>query len=313
MNNRNLIIFGSLLLIIGLWIFSWYFIDTTYPSNEIDYQSNRGAFGDKFGFINSLFSGLALTGIIISIYFQQIELSLQRRELSDTRKEFKDQNFQTTFFNLLKTQRQLADEINCNVFFLRSYDQELNSNVQGRQFFITSKSEMKKIIKALDHNKYIKYTKWDEYDEYEHQPQSAWEADELSTYRQLAFIFYNYNITNETYDKYKASAEIDKAIIVYNIFFEKYRYVIGHYFRHLYHIFSFLEKEQNDNGDKDEIINFSNFIQAQMSTPEMFLLYYNCLKFPKMKNLVIKFKILENLSLKDLISEEHKLTNITLG
>lgn len=53
---------------------------------------------------------------------------------------------------------------------------------------------------------------------------------------------------------------------------------------------------------KDEIINFSNFIQAQLSTPEMLLLYYNCLKFPKMKNLVIKYKIRENISLIDLIS-----------
>lgn len=287
-----------------------------YSIDEDNYLSNRGTFGDKFGFINSLFSGLALTGIIISIYFQQIELSLQRKELSDTRKEFKEQNFQTTFFNLLKTQRQLADEINCKIFFLRSYDQEIDSTVVGRQFFITSKHEMKRIIKALENKKYIKYTKWDEYDDYEYQPQSSWEAEDLTENRQVAFTFYNYNISSDIFDNYKKSSTFDKSLIVYNIFFEKYRYVIGHYFRHLYHILNFLEKYekvQNDSVEKKEILNFSNYIQAQMSTPEMFLLYYNCLKFLKMKNLVIKYNLLENLSLKDLISQDHKVNDINLG
>lgn len=49
-----------------------------------------------------------------------------------------------------------------------------------------------------------------------------------------------------------------------------------------------------------------------MSTPEMFLLYYNCLRFPKMKSLVIKYNVLENLVIKDLITEEHKSTDIQL-
>lgn len=87
MKKQYLIIFGSLIIIFILWVGSWVYVDTTYQTG-INYLSDRGTFGDKFGFINSLFSGLALTGIIISIYFQQIELKLQRDELSETRKEF---------------------------------------------------------------------------------------------------------------------------------------------------------------------------------------------------------------------------------
>ncbi|WP_183148120.1 hypothetical protein [Chryseobacterium nematophagum] len=34
---------------------------------------------------------------------------------------------------------------------------------------------MKRLIKALNHDKYIQYTKGDEYDKHEHKPQSAWE------------------------------------------------------------------------------------------------------------------------------------------
>lgn len=226
MKNRNYIIFGSLIIIIIilLWLGSWYYIDVTFPDNSCDYLSNRGTFGDKFGFINSLFSGLALTGIVISIYFQQIELKLQRNEIVETRKEFKDQNFQTTFFNLLKTQRQLAEEINCNIYYLRGYSKESNNNIEGRSFFIVAKSEMKKIKKALDNDKFLTYTKWEDILEYysnDYEPQSNEEALELSQSKQLEFTFYNYNIKKDLFFEYKESTDLKKAEIIYTNYFLK--------------------------------------------------------------------------------------------
>lgn len=49
--------------------------------------SDRGSFGDMFGGINALFSGLAMAGVIIAIILQKTELGLQREELELTRKE----------------------------------------------------------------------------------------------------------------------------------------------------------------------------------------------------------------------------------
>ena len=49
--------------------------------------TNRGTFGDMFGGINTLFSGLAFAGVIYAIILQSKELSLQRRELKLTREE----------------------------------------------------------------------------------------------------------------------------------------------------------------------------------------------------------------------------------
>ena len=78
----------------------------------------EGAFGDKFGVVNSLFSGFAFAGIIITIYMQKHELELQRRELKETRNVFKkqsqimtDQQNDNTFFNLLQNHRQLVDSL----------------------------------------------------------------------------------------------------------------------------------------------------------------------------------------------------------
>src|SRR5687768_11681898 len=98
------VIFLLVLLLWGLcWFLSYLIID-----GGTEAWALRGQFGDMFGAINALFSGLAFAGIIITILLQGRELALQRNELSLTRKEFKQQNetlwlqrFENTFFNLL--------------------------------------------------------------------------------------------------------------------------------------------------------------------------------------------------------------------
>lgn len=54
-----------------------------------------GVFGDTFGALNAIFSGLAFAGVIVTILLQKtelenqrIELGLQREEMKETRKEF---------------------------------------------------------------------------------------------------------------------------------------------------------------------------------------------------------------------------------
>ncbi len=68
-----------------------------------------GEFGDMFGAVNALFSGLAFAAIVFTIRQQKEELELQRNELVLTRKEFaegnrtsKQQTFENTFFQLLR-------------------------------------------------------------------------------------------------------------------------------------------------------------------------------------------------------------------
>ncbi len=70
------------LLIAGFWLWAYF-------SLRNDSYVERGTFGDMFGAVNSLFSGLALAGIILTILLQRKELALQRQELRDTREELK--------------------------------------------------------------------------------------------------------------------------------------------------------------------------------------------------------------------------------
>lgn len=73
-------------------------------------KDSRGTFGDMFGAINALFSGLALFGIIISILIQQNELNLQRKELKYTRKEFQTNRVTNILFKQIEYINHLIDQ-----------------------------------------------------------------------------------------------------------------------------------------------------------------------------------------------------------
>lgn len=114
MSLRNL----SWLLIGGVIctviIYAGALIALTWPISEISI-SKSGVFGDSFGLLTSLFSGLAFAGLIITIVMQRDELALQRQELNLTREELfgqkqemqnqnetlRIQRFENTFFKML--------------------------------------------------------------------------------------------------------------------------------------------------------------------------------------------------------------------
>lgn len=95
---------------------NWYFLQD---------NSDRGTYGDMFGVVNALFSGLAFGGVIIAILLQRAELKLQRLELQQTRKELhgqkeqmeqqtatlRKQNAENTFFQLLELHNDITNDI----------------------------------------------------------------------------------------------------------------------------------------------------------------------------------------------------------
>ena len=53
----------------------------------VDDPNKRGTFGDQFGAVNALFSGLAFAGLIYTIILQRRDLELQRNDLKLQREE----------------------------------------------------------------------------------------------------------------------------------------------------------------------------------------------------------------------------------
>ena len=63
-------------IILGLWGLSWFLI-WEFETNP----TSRGQFGDMFGAVNALFSGLAFAGVVVAIFMQREDLNLQREEM----------------------------------------------------------------------------------------------------------------------------------------------------------------------------------------------------------------------------------------
>lgn len=73
------------LAVVALWVGTGFLL---YDANdETPIWGNRGTFGDMFGSINALFSGLAFAGLIFTVLLQRQELQMQRHELRLQREE----------------------------------------------------------------------------------------------------------------------------------------------------------------------------------------------------------------------------------
>ncbi|MFT6987885.1 MAG: hypothetical protein ACJAT7_003750 [Psychromonas sp.] len=104
-------------VVLIVMIYASVLIFLAWPIDEISINK-AGVFGDSFGVVTSMFSGLAFAGMIITVLLQREELGLQREELSQTRKEiseqkkiFKSQNFNESFYRLLDYHKKNLSEL----------------------------------------------------------------------------------------------------------------------------------------------------------------------------------------------------------
>lgn len=157
-----------IVIVLVLWIGSW--VGIIYGFDEWE---TCGQFGDMFGAINSLFSGLAFAGAIIAIYLQSQELNLQRKELEQTRDVFKEQSqtmsvqrFENTFFNMLgllaQIQESLAyNKVTCHIEqsgFIGQISEKFAKyevNKKGREVFSYFKEQL--LIKLQQANNGVDY------------------------------------------------------------------------------------------------------------------------------------------------------------
>ncbi len=145
------IIFGTLFILI-LWILTP-IVTTKY------FPNNYGLFGDQFGSINSLFSGLAFLGLIVAILLQRKELIDQRKELRLTRevhesstKILKEQFNIQYKSNLIQSYNIIIDYFNQSIkelISLRPYDYKKQIVVQNenKQLYL---NKLKDLLKSLE-------------------------------------------------------------------------------------------------------------------------------------------------------------------
>ena len=117
---------GVLIVAVALVIVLWWSVGVLLPGSWLVSSSEeRARFGDAFGAVNALFSGLAFAGLIWAILLQRQELEYQREELISTRGELaaqraqmevqnetlRRQSFENTFFQLVRLHHEIASSI----------------------------------------------------------------------------------------------------------------------------------------------------------------------------------------------------------
>jgi hypothetical protein len=86
-------------IVLMLWCVTPWAVSRFFPD-----PGRQGQFGDLFGSINALFSGLAFAGVVVAIFLQRHELKLQHSELAESRREL--QRSATAQENLQKAQQK---------------------------------------------------------------------------------------------------------------------------------------------------------------------------------------------------------------
>ena len=252
--------------VIAMWSVSWFLIN-----RNIDCSTDRGTFGDMFGAVNALFSGLAFAGLIATLLYQKEELKLQREELAHTREElkgqreeFEEQNktmkrqrFENTFFNMLSLQQEIVANL--------SYEYYVNPNVRPPNipeeiFYAQSpkgKLHGREVFEGIYNHAIIDFN-------------NVRYADGI---RNIIRTHGNF-----VYSNISATTRFD------------------HYFRHLYQIYKYVDK--SDLISEDERYVYTCIIRSQLSDYELVMLFYNCITTngqKKFKPLIEKYTIFNNL------------------
>lgn len=223
-------------------------------------ENTRGTFGDQFGAVNALFSGLAFAGLIYTIILQRRDLALQRddlrlqreelaltrHEMEEQTAEFEKQNetlkiqrFENTFFNMLSQFQEVVNNLKVSKKFYGG---------EGRDCFEKSYAKNEQIEQSFN---------------------------------DFAHLSMSSIILRDGINGYKRS--------------ETPKY-FDHYFRLLYRILKFVNDSKVIT-DFDEKYEYTAMLRAMLSRYELVWLYYNGLSYgtQKLKPLIERYAMLNNL------------------
>jgi len=190
----------------------------------------------------------------------------------------KRQNIQQTFFELLKNQIDVLNRIDHNGLKGPAYFKQAKENLNYFYNFLT-RGEMF----VVNNEVRIKMS------------ETSYTSNES-----MVKFFKEKPIKNKNQTEKEFQRELAEYIYVY--FFEKNSIYVGHYFRHLFNMIKFVKR------NRIWIINtkfYTRLIQAQMSAPELYVLFYNGLIFKEMEDFINNYSLIENLSINDLMNVEH--------
>lgn len=300
------IIFLTVLII---WYLSWLLIDQYVLSSAEALQTHeaaRGLFGDKFGAVNALFSGLAFAGIIFTIFLQRRELALQRGDIEEQNETLRQQRFENSFFHLLSLHGSIVEKLELGAHNQRqavAYFTEL-LKITNKEF--AAFQPLSRIPRAELHT--LRATQI-----LTEPMRGHLDFDEISAIE--AMLENNPGFIGNYLDE-NLKYHLSIVNFAYLSAHEKSKDALSHYFRNLYHVFRFIDESSLI--DDIEKTKYARITRAQLSDKELVAILYNSLAtgktndgsahefgYPKMMRLIQKYDILQNLNHRSVIHPIH--------
>lgn len=102
---RMAIVFAA---VVGIYLLFVNFLISDQPYLHLPDKFREGTFGDSFGSLNALFSGLAFAGLVITLLMQRKDLAAQRRDIEVARQQASHQKIESQFYNMLTLQQNVV-------------------------------------------------------------------------------------------------------------------------------------------------------------------------------------------------------------
>lgn len=294
-----------------VWYISGKIIDYTVFSDSCGFSNlaARGVFGDKFGAIGALFTGLAFWGALWQLDLQRRELKSQQMEIEGQRKSVDLQRFESSFFQILEIQTRVIDHLEFKewkshdalVYFLSLIESESPDLLAFRclnYFEAKQIDELRQSVDLDDDNQYVGLAKSDISTLKEALKRDItiidrYKSDDLKLHREIVSFAY-----------IRATQKTDNSI--------------SHYFRNIYHLIKFLDESE---GISDQQRNrYTGILRSQLSNTELACIFYNCIVstndaskagfefgYPKLTQLVNKYNLVHNIMANSILHVTHKL------
>ena len=287
MNNREIKITTIILLAIIILISTFLFIRDYAYQNEWNSPIDSLIFSHWGSFISGIMASGAFIFTFLTFYQEQ----------KNNKSSRKIRDFEERFFKMIENLQFIVGQINIQVPIATATDDGKIKDINNQYNTLIVADNEHKILNRIYDNRPIDLT--------------GRQAIHILLTKLLEAL--PVTTIDDIWDE--GQTKTDRENLRYDEFYDKYFYLLGHYFRFIYHIIKYVD-EQNEIEDLIEKNEYIDLLQAQISTDEMGLIFYNAVFNEKAKikatgeakfhKLLEKYKFLENIDNKSILKEEHK-------
>lgn len=205
----------------------------TQCHSSVAFDQNSGVIGDTIGGTTAPVIGILSIVLLCLTLVEQMDSNKKQQTF------IADEQFKSTFFNLLQTQRDILANLKITFSCLKNNLYEIeHSEIVGTDVFTYAKKQLRFVYQGLNYNTFccnfdqdIAYQKMisigesiipDPYLSFSERKKQCKRITKEKLPFQLAYVNDSFSVSKEIYNRYQDASAIQQIRIGYNLFFDKY-------------------------------------------------------------------------------------------